>query len=147
MLKIIKLNLNGFFTPKLTIESAKIPNPQRAAYDIDDNHGKILNMRLAVVSQRQPLFCEKNPLENAQRRFGFIFPEPPLVNHASESKSIPWWFYLGHSQCQLSNPIETQVRETLWLLHNSRNEELTSLLDIFSQGDNVILLNNIAIKH
>lgn len=124
------------------------PNIQNAARDIKDDRKKLLNMRLdEVQSHLQPLFCENDPLENARRRFGFLFPEPPLVNNSSESKAVAWWFYLGHSNCELSNPIETQVREIIWLLQNKRHEELASLLDIFARWNFFLEINDVRIRH
>jgi hypothetical protein len=136
-------------------ESFKLPNLTEASATktrhlngIRDDRKLMLNTQLqAVKDKRRPIFCEREPLENAQRRFGFLFPNPPVVNNASLSKGVSWWYYLGHSDCQLQPTIENQVRETLWLLQKGHHDQLVPFLDILSQADALITRNDVRITH
>jgi hypothetical protein len=141
--------------PTISDEPLNLPNLTEASatksrhhYGIRDDRKLMLDTQLqAFKDKRRPIFCEREPLENARRRFGFLFPNPPVVNDASLSKGMPWWFYLGHSDCLLQPAIEIQVCETLWLLQKGHHDQLVPLLDILSQADALIARNDVRITH
>jgi hypothetical protein len=65
----------------LTYASATNPHNHNG---IHDDRRLLLQTQLdAVKDNRWQIFCERDPLENARRRFGFLFPNPPIVNDAS----------------------------------------------------------------
>jgi len=114
---------------------------------VNSDRSKVLSEKLqGVLSQRRALFCENDPVENARRRYGFLFPNPPLVRNAAKSKDVAWWYLLGHTDCTIPPLLNSQLCETLWLLREGRHEELMSLLDILADPRPIIAGNTVHIK-
>jgi hypothetical protein len=101
-----------------------------------------------AITSRMPLFCEEDPLGTATRRFGFVFPNPPLIPHVTKKKDqVQWFYHLGYKDVMLPQETAAQVEQILFCLKKNHLDHLRNLLDIYTNPQGIMENNTVIIRH
>jgi hypothetical protein len=112
----------------------------------DDAKIMLEQMITEAIAYCIPLFCEDDPLGTATRRFGFLFPTPPVAHHVvKKNDQVQWYYHLRYKDVKIPMDKATQIEQTLYCLQKDHPEQLRFLLNIYKEPQGLMGRNTVII--